>query len=482
MLGFKDPTRTIPVIDDRTSLVDAKQDERERALQSQDLLAEARQQLAERLKPEVSSISAHDLDEAAPNTRERVAEIARNVIDSMQRRGLAGRSLAIDEVQATQLLQQLLDWQFGTGPLEPLFRESDVEDIVINSSESETGTTPLEIWTYRQSGKQREAITLTLDELREIINRNAGYQGRALNPTTPILNAQLRNGDACGARINAVLSPICDPHISVTIRIHRLIARSFDDLVGLGTLPVAAANWLWLAVQSGLSTIVAGATSSGKTNFLNALAGVMPSNLRCVVIEDTRELALPVQDKVYLLTQQTDGIRSITQRHLVANALRMRPDRLILGEVRDAAAWDAVKACNTGHEGTLLTVHAEDAPGALIRLAQLCGEAPETSNIPEKMLREVIASAFQCVVFLERRRQPDGSFKRFVTQINEVNGHVVDGVTVQKPLFVFENGQLCWTRQWPHERIKRRIHDAGFSDADIERALVGIDQLWRHQF
>ena len=201
------------------------------------------------------------------------------------------------------------------------------------------------------------------------------------------------------------------------------------------------------------------------------------------VIEDTRELALPVPDKVDLLTtQNAEGMRTVTQRHLVANALRMRPDRIILGEVRDAAAWDAVKACNTGHEGTLLTVHAEDAPGALIRLAQLCGEATETSNFPDKTLREVISSAFQCVVFLERRRQPDGSFKRFVTQINEVNGHVVDSVTVQKPLFHFEDGQLHWTRQWPHERIKRRIHDAGFDDSDIESALTGAGRMWVQPF
>ena len=136
-------------------------------------------------------------------------------------------------------------------------------------------------------------------------------------------------------------------------------------------------SWLWLCMQAGLSMVVGGATSSGKTNFLNALAGVMPPHLRCVVIEDTRELELSVADKVYLTTVQTaEGQLAITQRQLVANALRMRPDRIILGEVRDAAAWDAVKACNTGHDGTLLSVHAEDAPSVLVRLTQLCGEAP----------------------------------------------------------------------------------------------------------
>ena len=413
MFGFKDPTRVIPIIDDSSSLIEAKAVERERALASTDLLAEARKRVADLLKPEVSGISVSALERGTEEVRASVTDLATDVVNQMRQRGLAGRGPVIPDALASVLVQQVLDHQFGAGALEPLFRESDVEDIVINSTPS-TESNPsntnsdegrLEIWTYRQSGKRRESIALTSDELREIINRNAGYQGRALNPVTPILNAQMRNGQGHGARINAILSPACDPHISVTIRVHRLVARRFSDLVKLGTLSVPAASWLWLCVQAGLSMVVGGATSSGKTNFLNALAGVMPAYLRCVVIEDTRELELPLADKVYLTTvQNPDGQRSITQRQLVANALRMRPDRIILGEVRDAAAWDAVKACNTGHEGTLLSLHAEDAPGVLVRLTQLCSEAPETSNIPAQMLREIIAAAFQCVVFMERRR------------------------------------------------------------------------------
>ena len=146
--------------------------------------------------------------------------------------------------------------------------------------------------------------------------------------------------------------------------------------------------------------------------------------------------------------------------------------------LRDAAAWDAVKACNTGHDGTLLSLHAEDASGVLVRLTQLCSEAPETSNIPAQMLREIIAAAFQCVVFMERRRLADGSYRRTVTQINEVNGFVNDGLTVQKPLFQWASGELRWSNQWPHERLKARIHEAGFSDRDIEAALAGRARLW----
>jgi pilus assembly protein CpaF len=470
MFGFKDPTRTITVMEESTSLVETRAQEQQHALASLDLKEEARHRVAERLKPDVSGISPQNLEAGSPDVRGKVECIAGLVIEKLQQRGLAGKGPVIPDDQAEVLLRHVLDWQFGAGPLEPLFHELDVEDIVVNSSDGS-----LEVWTYRQSGKRRESIELSLEALREIINRNAGVQGRALNPSAPILNARMRNG----ARINAVLSPVCDPHIAVTIRIHRLVARRFDDLVRLGTLSPAAAAWLWLCVQAGLSILVGGGTSSGKTNLLNAIASVMPGNLRCVVIEDTRELELPVPDRVYLTTvQPTNGERPITQRQLVANALRMRPDRIILGEVRDAAAWDAVKACNTGHEGTLLSVHAEDASGVLIRLAQLCGEAPETANIPERMLREVIAAAFQCVVFLERRRQLDGSYRRLVTQITEVNGLVADGVTVQKPMFTFSSGELVWTKQWPHERLLRRLSEHGFTQRDIELALQGKARLW----
>ena len=468
---------SIPVVDDVTSLVRQRAEEHARILASIDLRERVRKGLSDRLSPERSGINVAALEGGKTETRHRVEQIAHEIVAELQRQGWAGRGPIIPDELVAELVRYAMDWQFGAGPLEPLFRENDVEDIVINTHADSEGVPGVQVWTYRQSGKRREQIAISVDEVREIINRNAGYQGRALNPTTPILNAQMRNG----ARMNAVIDPVCDPGLSATIRIHRLVARSFDDLVRLGTLSQAAAAWLWLCVQGGLATVVAGGTSSGKTNFLNAVARVMPEHLRVVVIEDTRELDLNVSDKVYLVTvQHPDASRLVSQRQLVANALRMRPDRIVLGEVRDGAAWDAVKACNTGHDGTLLSLHAEDAEGVLVRLAQLCNEAPETSNLSERTLREIIASAFQCVVFLERRRQLDGSYRRFVTQINEVNGFVSDGITNQKPLFkqASTNGELIWTGQWPHERIKKRLAYAGFSEQDLSDALQGRSRPW----
>lgn len=226
--------------------------------------------------------------------------------------------------------------------------------------------------------------------------------------------------------------------------------------------------------------VVAGGTASGKTNFLNAIARVMSPELRVIVIEDTRELDLAMPDCVYLTTvHAADGTRTISQRQLVANALRMRPERIVMGEVRDAAAWDAIKATNTGHEGTLLTLHAEDADSVPTRLMQLCTEAPETSNLPERTLRQLIASAFQIVVFLEKRRRRDGSLHRYVSAINELNGFVSDHAIHRQALFQMQDGHLEWTRVWPHERIKRRILEAGFTENDIDDALNGRKAMWQ---
>lgn len=460
-----------------TSAMEEVNARRERAIAGGDLRQKAREALRDRLRPDRSGISLRDLDEASPETRAKVEALAREVVGEMQRQGLAGQGPVIRDDEADAIVKYLMDIQFGAGALEYLFHERDVEDIVINTVPISSTRSRVEVWTYRQSGKRREPVEVSPEEVLEVINRNAAHQGRALNPTSPILNAQMRNG----ARINAVLNPVCDPYLSVTIRIHRLVARSFADLVRLGTLSEAAAAWLWLCVRSRLAMVVSGGTGSGKTNFLNAIARIADPHERIVAIEDTRELDLAVEDKVYLTTvQSSDTARAVTQRHLVANALRMRPDRIVLGEVRDAAAWDAIKACNTGHDGTLLTLHAEDAEGVMDRLMQLCGEAPETANIPEKTMREIIAQAFQVIVFLQRRRQPDGSFRRGVVEIMECNGYVRDGKINLVPIFALSPaGRLEWTGHRPHERIKRRIFDAGFSEQDIEDALNGRAQHWR---
>ena len=453
--------------------------ERTQALTATPLKTQARTLFVERLKPEHSRIATQALDAAGSEVRAQVERIAWGVAKTLQERGFAARGVMLTDDDAAALVTYLMAAQFGAGELEALFHEPDVEDIVINTVPLSRSTSRVEVFTFRQSGKRRESVDMTPDEVIELVNRSARAQGRALTPMTPILNAQLLNTTRI-ARVNAVLDPLCDPYLSVTIRIHRLVARAFDDLVRLGTLSEAAASWLWLCVQARLAAVIGGGTASGKTNFLNALCALLPADERVVCVEDTRELDLAVEDKVYLTTQASaDGSRNFTQRQLVANALRMRPDRIVLGEVRDAAAFDAIKATNTGHDGTLLTVHAEDAEGVIKRLMQLASEAPETAQMPERTLQDYVASAFQVVVFLKRVRQPDGSTRRFVTEITELSGFVQNGRISQQKLFERQGGALTWTRSWPHERIKTRILDAGFSQAHIEAALNGTRRLWR---
>jgi len=442
--------------------------ERAIAGSSDNMRQQARRVLNERLRPAQSGINLREMDDPTPDIRARIDDLILGVIDDLQQRGLAGQGPVISDEEAARLRDYLTASQFGAGELEYLFHEPDVEDIVINTTASNGSAPIVEVWTYRQSGKRQEGLQMAVEDVIEIINRNAAAQGRKLDPSTPILNTQMRNG----ARLNAILNPVCDPYLSATIRIHRLVARSFDDLIAFGTLTQASAAWLGLCVRAHLAIVVGGGTGCGKTNLLNAIARIADPRERIVCIEDTRELDLAVRDKVYLVTVPSkDPDRRITQRDLVANALRMRPDRIVLGEVRDAAAWDAIKAATTGHDGSLLTVHAEDAAGVVNRLIRLSREAPETTNLPEHTLREAVASAFQLVIFLERIRQADGAYRRYVTEIVELNGFVSDGVVNQKKLFALQNGKLAWTQHWPHERTRRRLLEAGFTDRDIEEAL-----------
>jgi pilus assembly protein CpaF len=467
----------IGTIDNTISLVmQSILDERRDELAKRPIKQQARLLLSERLAPSRTKVTLRDLDDAADDTLTQVKAYCEEVVQSLVQRGHNGRGRLIGEEEAAYLVKYLMATQFGAGEFEPLFHETDVEDIVISTVSTGRRSTKVVVSTYRQSGRREEKIDVEPADVIEMVNRFARRQGRQLSPVTPILNAQMPNG----ARINAVLNPVCDPYLRVTIRVHRLIARTFEDLVKLGTLTVPAAAWLYLCIRAKLSMCVAGGTSSGKTNLLNALSTVINPEENLVCIEDTRELKLSTSHPAYLVAVTSqDGSRTVTQRQLVANALRMRPDRLILGEVRDDAAFDALKACNTGHDGTLLTVHADDADAAPARLIELAYEAPEAATLPERTLKNMVARAFQFVVFIERRTLPDGSNKRLITQINELTGHVQNDVVSQQRLFEYSPAQgLSWTKAMPHERTKRKLADAGVTEKVMLDALNGRMQPW----
>lgn len=427
----------------------------------------------ERMLPQNARIEPEELKHPSAATRDKVLTIARQSVLELKRRHAESGASPITAQMETMLVRYLRDMEFGAGPIQPLLEADDVEDIIVNTVQRGDALV-VDVWTYRAGSKRHEDIDITPDEVRELVNRQAASQGRAINAANPILNAQMLDG----SRMNAVLDPVCDPNIAVTIRRHRTVARNFSDLVARGTLTVQAANAIWLMVQCGVSIVVAGGTGSGKTNMLNAVASVMPANLRCVVIEDTRELFLVVPDVVYLRTVIGEARANISQRQLVANALRMRPDRIFIGEVRDAAAWDAAKASNTGHDGTMLTVHAESAHSVVTRLLQLCSEAEEVRNMSEARLIETIAQAFNVVIFIERDALSGGGVARRIKTITAMKGQISDGRPQMVDLFAWNGQTLARTAARPTAVMLARFTRLGLSEEQVLAVMESDQPLW----
>ncbi len=375
------------------------------------------------LRQKLSATSdPYELAHPSPATRQKVETMTRQLIADYRLaqpvQGLPVLDLADDEI-----VQRILSDVLGFGPLDPLLRDERIEEIIVNG---------MDIWVIDETGKHRAHTNAgDAENLVELINRLVATTGRQVNLANPILDAQLPDG----SRINATIAPVATPSPAMTIRRHRLVARQMQDLIDRESLTESAAQFLNASIQARLGILVAGGTSSGKTNFLNVLAALFPESERVVVIEDTRELQLPITDVVYQTVRyaNAEGTGEITQRRLVQNALRMRPDRIVVGEVRGAEALDMLLAANTGHEGFLSTVHANSAGQALTRLVQLTKLAPEGSQIDEKTVAEWITEAFHLVVFLKR---DPGTGRRRVEEIIELTGSVEQGARIlHQPIF-----------------------------------------------
>lgn len=348
------------------------------------------------------------------------------------------------------ILSQLVNDIAGMGFLTDYIEDASVEEIIMNGIE--------QLWLMRANGTKEKVNLLELDldhdRVLDQINRLVSPTGRQINLMNPILNAKLPDG----ARINVVISPISEPSPSITIRRHRLVARRMADLFQLRSITPEAAEFLEAAVRARMSILVCGGTGTGKTNFINVLATIFDPDERIVVIEDTRELDLKIDDVQYLTVREdtSENARPITQRQLVANALRMRPDRILLGEVRGGEAFDMLMANNTGHEGTITTVHANSATDAITRLLQLCALADEAQNFNPSYLAEWIARGFHLVIFLGQTRNPP---RRFVREIAGLEGRA-EGINVTRDLiFTTEQDELVRSlRPLPERLMQRFIH------------------------
>ena len=304
-----------------------------------------------------------------------------------------------------RLIQQVADDILGHGPIEPLLRDPEVSEIIVNGSKN--------VFVERNGKLQRSTVQFDDDEhLLRTIDKIVGRVGRRVDESSPMVDARL----ADGSRVNAVIPPIAIDGPSLTIRKFAVDPLKVSDLIAFGTITPDVRDLLEAAVRGRLNILISGGTGSGKTTTLNVLSDFIPHNERIVTVEDAAELQLQQEHVVRLESRppNIEGRGEISIRDLVRNSLRMRPDRIIVGEVRDAAALDMLQAMNTGHDGSLTTVHANTPRDALARIETMCLMAGV--DLPSRSIREQIASALHLVV--QQTRTRDGS--RRITAISEV--------------------------------------------------------------
>lgn len=344
---------------------------------------------------------------------------------------VSGQGESLDENERTAVAQELFDHFFRLGPLQRYLEEDSVEEITINGKDRG--------FVLREDGSKDEfqpAFTSDND-IRLLLSRVVTRAGRRIDESSPAVDARLPDG----SRLHAILPPLTESPC-ITIRRHRLRANSLAELVELGTATSEAASFLAAAVEEGLNILVSGGTGSGKTTTLNALGRAIPSEERVVTIEETGELRLKefLPDCVPLEQRKAnaEGVGEVSIRELVRHALRMRPNRLIVGEVRGPEALDMLSAMNTGHQGSMGTIHANSARQALSKLEiyMLSGGEPITSDLATRITAETI-NLIVHLKFVDRGQ-------RTIAQIAEVTG--IDGGRVLiDDLFRLEQGRLIRT-------------------------------------
>ncbi len=330
-------------------------------------------------------------------------------------------NLVVNRAERASLVLDIEYEMLGFGPLEPLLRDPSVSDILVNTAEH----------VYVERGGRLELTDIRFHDnqhLMKIIEKIVARVGRRVDESTPMVDARMPDG----SRVNAVIPPLAIDGPIVSIRRFAVNPFSADDLVRLRTLTPPMVELLQALAKAKINILISGGTGSGKTTLLNVLSGFIPDNERIVTIEDAAELQLRQEHVVRLETRppNIEGKGEVNQRALVRNALRMRPDRIILGEVRGAEAYDMLQAMNTGHEGSLATVHANTPRDALVRLENMLGMAG--INLPPRATRQQIASAITVIVQVSRLM--DG--QRKVASVQEVTGMEGEVLTMQE-IFAF---------------------------------------------
>jgi pilus assembly protein CpaF len=346
--------------------------------------------------------------------REEVLLLIRNTVNS--------EAVPLSFAERERLAREILDEIFGLGPLEPLLKDPTISDILVNRYNR----------VYVERAGKLEATGLSFKDdahLMQIIDRIVSRIGRRVDESSPMVDARL----ADGSRVNAIIPPLAIDGPCLSIRRFGRDPVTARNMIENKTLTEPMLELLSAMVKGRLNFLISGGTGAGKTTLLNVLSGYIPNSDRIVTIEDAAELQMKQEHVVRLETRppNIEGKGAVRQRQLVINSLRMRPDRIVVGEVRGEEAFDMLQAMNTGHEGSLTTVHANTPRDALARIENMCSMA--NLNIPERAMRHQIAAAIHAVVQVSRLS--DGTRK--VINISEVTGMEGDVICMQE-IFVFD--------------------------------------------
>lgn len=400
-----------------------------------------RSELVERLG--LATIASMLSEEGASEVRSELRVVLEAILNT--------REDACRAVDRDTLLRQVIDEVCGLGPIQPLLEDGEVTEVMINGAGA---------LFYERGGELYPADTVfdSPEQIMIVMDRILAPLGRRLDRSSPLVSARLANGD----RVNAVAAPIAIDGPAVTIRKFSDQIRTLGRLVESGSIPAWYAQLLSWAVRCSRSIAVAGGTGSGKTTLLNALSCEIPVGERIVTIEDSAELRFDAHPNVVRLEARDSSIEGsgeVTIRDLVKNALRMRPDRIVVGEVRSGECIDMLNAMNTGHEGSLTTLHAGSAEEALMRLVLM---ARFGMDLPTDLIEEQIATAIDLIVVT--RRLTDGT--RVVTSLTEVS-RAEDGSARLEECVSYRSGERSWELRIEPAFVRRGIEDGVLSEEEV---------------
>ncbi len=387
----------------------------------------------------------------------RLAEsIVRPLVESMvQHARGAGETLTRD---ADAYVQEIMDTIFGFGVLSPYLADEGIEEIIVNG--------PGDIWIIHSSrGKEKAGVAFrNAEEVRNFVNR--AVRGKGLSSSNPQVDGRMRDG----SRLHAIMSPVTvNVPIAVTIRRHRLVARTLTDLERLGSITPTARVFLEALIKARINLVIAGGTASGKTNFLNAMANAAEDTDRFLVVEDTPEIQINKRDVIQMTTRdQAEQARSFSIADLIIQSLRMRPDRILTGEARGPEIVDVLTAANTGHDGQMLTLHANSTLDVIQRMETMY--LMRGVEVPLVAIRRQIADAFQVVIYL-KRVSIGGIPRRFVTEIAEVapSRFMEEGKVIVQNVFEDRGQGLIFTGYFP-DKLANLMKERGVI---LQRAALG---------